>query len=124
MENYKFTNCYIKEDGSKRWRCSTRNCPATVCSDGQCSAILDTNGMHTHPSTVGATELQVARVACKRKAVDDLGSRPSKVMRTCLSEVSTAYFCTQDLRNLSRCVQRVRRLKYPPGAKGSYTVAY
>ena len=61
--------------------------------------------------------LQVTRIKCKRKADEDVGSRPSKILRQCLTDESTTIMTKQDLRNLSRCVHRVRRQKYPPAPR-------
>ena len=50
-----------------------------------------------HAAACGSTERQVTY---KRKAADDVGSRPSNVMRSSLSSVNSENFYKNDLKKL------------------------
>ena len=59
VDDFRFSNCYIRKNGTKNWRCSCRQCPATVLTDDDCSIVLETTGTHSHAAVLGETERQV-----------------------------------------------------------------
>ena len=71
--NFKFwlakVNC---KEGSIRWRCNTRKCPAFLVTGNDKKIITKQGGMHTHQTKESVTETQIFKSACKRKAVEDI----------------------------------------------------
>ena len=119
VRGFKYCKGYVKDSNSKIvWRCSIRNCPALLVTNNSSTDIVESDDTcHVHPPVAGIADMQRARVSCKRKATDDIGSRPSKVMRACLKEVSTDNMTRADTKKLTRSIQDVRRSHYPKAPK-------
>ena len=62
VDDFRFSNCYIRKNGTKTWRCSCRQCRATVSTDEDCSIVLETRGAHSHAAVLGETIRQVRYV--------------------------------------------------------------
>ena len=112
-EEYRFRVGSTSKDGVTRWRCCTKTCPAKVfTSNGD---VVNCIGDHSHdpPRNTGAVQL---RQACKRKASEDLTSKPSKLIKTeHYNDASLQGTCimAEDYGRIRQAIYRERRKKYP-----------
>jgi hypothetical protein len=91
------------------WRCSNRNCPASVATNSDRTSLLSSSNNHRRIQLLHSDQLQGARIcSCTRKAADDIGSRQSKVLRSCLAELDATMFDRSDLYKLTRRIQSMR----------------
>ncbi|KAK3773938.1 hypothetical protein RRG08_004856 [Elysia crispata] len=98
---------------SKRFRCTKKDCPASLltdCCDEQNIVKIGKPHNHEAPST-HAKEMQTARASIKRKAEDSLNERPSKLVCSVVSSFST--ITSRDLDNLTRQVRQYRLKSRP-----------
>ncbi|KAK3761435.1 hypothetical protein RRG08_061105 [Elysia crispata] len=97
---------------SKWFRCTKKDCPASLLTDFNEQNIVKIGKPHNHeaPST-HAKEMQTARASIKRKAEDSLNERPSKLVCSVVSSFST--ITSRDLDNLTRQVRQYRLKSRP-----------
>ncbi|GFR79519.1 hypothetical protein ElyMa_005877400 [Elysia marginata] len=74
---------------SKRFRCTKKDCPASLLTDCDEQNIVKIGKPHNHeaPST-HAKEMHTTRASIKRKAEDSLNERPSKLVYSVVSSFS------------------------------------
>ena len=53
------------------------------------------------------------RVFAKRKVIDDLSQRPSKIVRTSIKDVGESVLHPNDLKSVSKAIYRIRRNSQP-----------
>jgi hypothetical protein len=70
------------KSGDLSWRCSAKGCKARVRTDAGPSLVIQQKNDHNHDPDDRGNERRVLRVNAKRKAVDDLSARPSKVIKS------------------------------------------
>jgi hypothetical protein len=73
-----------------------------VSSSSDPNVLLSRNDQHIHSVTTGASHVYVLGTSCKRKATDDVGARPSKVMRSCLATQANTSTERSDLARLTQ----------------------
>ena len=91
----------------------------------RCNARLETDngtvvkeliGQHNHAEKVANPSAVSLRVACKRKASDDISMRPSKIIRSAIASdvngVASEYLTTRDVVNCRAAMYRQRRKHY------------
>ena len=71
--------------------------------------VVETNGEHCHESDKPKCEQQQLRVSVKRKAAEDVTSRPAKLIRTELQASGNQSIQTNDLKLLQLAIYRERR---------------
>ena len=76
--------------------------------------VVETNGEHCHESDKRKCERQQLRVSVKLKAVEDVTSRPTKLIRTELQSSDNQSIQTSDLKLLQLAIYRERRRELPP----------
>jgi hypothetical protein len=110
-ENNKFSKSYEGKHNTS-WRCTKRGCNATIYTiDGTLDAR---DVVHNHPDTVTNVDSCVLRLGCKRKAMDNMDTRPGKVARTVLAEIQdTDNLRTNDIQNCKKAIYRARRKRLP-----------
>lgn len=79
LNNFKFSKAHVAKCGKIRWRCINRKCPSKIYTADDEITILETNLEHNHVEDVTVNRQQVSN-ALKRKALDDLTERPSKLI--------------------------------------------
>ena len=87
----------------------------TVCM------ILQQKNSHDHERDGRQIKRHVLRVSTKRKAIDDMSSRPSKIIRTELQSMTEENLVLTDIKSVAKAMYRRRRkcvlkvsLKCPP----------
>ena len=71
--------------------------------------VVETNGEHCHESDKRKCERQQLRVSVKRKAAEDVTSRPTKLIRTELQSSDNQSIQISDLKLLHLAIYRERR---------------
>lgn len=118
VNNYKYNfHKELKKSGEKLWKCALRKCTASVytlgCADSNNLVITKCNGEHSHEASLAALNRQVASTTCKRKAVDDLAEKPSKIIRKALANGLPSTVTTKDLGNIRKNIYNARRKFIP-----------
>lgn len=79
FENYTFSKVNVLKDGRIRWRCSNRRCPSKMYTADDEETILEKNIYHNHEANT-AVSRHAVRNSVKRKAVEELTGKPSKLI--------------------------------------------
>ena len=76
--------------------------------------MIYTKNEHCHAADERKNEKQILRDSVKRKAIDDLTQKPTKLIRTELVKmISEACLLPTDLKNIHQTVYRSRRKMFP-----------
>ena len=115
LDGYIYRLCYSSKICNS-WRCSIKGalkCSARIKTTCNNDTILTWNVVHTHSPDYKKTERQELRTRIKRKATEDIATRPAKVIRTELESFSEEYLTVSDTRNIALALYRQKRKKYP-----------
>ena len=107
-ENNKFTSYRKDQQGNEYWRCTINRCTARL-KTSTVGEVVELISNHAHADTVQNEAVQMLRTACKRKATDTACERPSKVIRTVLSEQAESDISSSDILNVRAAMYRERR---------------
>ena len=85
VKNFKFRKVGVLISGEKRWRCCIKNCKAAsighCISIGHDNLVVREHEKHNHvPLDSSSKEAYVLCSAVKRKAVQDLSGKPTKII--------------------------------------------
>ncbi len=114
LSNFKY---YLsrKNENFVTYRCTYRTCTAVVRMSGD--EILAELGMHRHGVDETKLNRQIVSATVKRKATEELCERPSKIIRSVLSENLPQSFTKRDRdyvrRNMYNARQKVRPFTKP-----------
>lgn len=110
--NFGSTN---KKDGSTRWRCVTRTCDAKLYTDKN-DAFSSAVGEHYHNKYDELNiNRQIVNTACKRKAIEDLNTRPKKIiLKEIAQNDATSYLNVHDIKRLRNNMYKYRAKVLPP----------
>ena len=92
------------KSGDLSWRCSAKGCKARVRIDAGPSLVIQQKNDHNHDPDDRGNERRVLRVNAKRKAVDDLSVRPSKVIKSELQTMNEKSLEPKDLKCIAKAV--------------------
>ena len=112
FQNNRFRLVY-KGLESTTWRCTKKACKAQIHTlpSGEVKELTVT---HNHDDKVLNIQLDKLKAQCKRKAVDQIDSRPAKVMREALSSLDNTHsITTSDLKNCRLMMYREKRKTLP-----------
>ena len=113
-EGFRYRLDVETKSGDLSWRCSAKGCKARVRTDAVPTLVIQQKNDHNHESDDRGNARHVLRVNAKRKAVDDLSARPSKVIRSKLQTMNEKSLEPKDLKCVAKVVYRKRRKIYPP----------
>jgi hypothetical protein len=113
-EDFRYRFHKTLKNGKVSWRCSNKSCKATLKTVGENLMVVETNGEHCHESDKRKCERQQLRVSVKLKAVEDVTSRPTKLIRTELQSSDNQNIQTGDLKLPQLAIYRERRRELPP----------
>lgn len=113
---HKFYKAHTSQAGTIRWRCVKKSCAAVVYSYVQCETQVFTKNevVHNHgqDSTISR---QIISNSVKRKAVSQLGEKPSKII--CLeikqNPADSDVLTSEDLQRISKNLYEARRNTLP-----------
>lgn len=82
VENVKFSEANVLKNGHIRFRCTTRPCNAHIIVNANLDKIIQTKHFpHNHAALEDSSiKLEIIRTAVKRKGVEDLHSKPKKII--------------------------------------------
>lgn len=115
VDNYKFKKEKDLKSGESYWRCiKTRTkCTAKIFTVGSDYIISRTENDHNHPPEVQKVNRQIVSTACKRKAIEDIAEKPSKIIRCELEKSLPDTFTMQDIEYVRRNIYNCRRKELP-----------
>lgn len=87
-DDYKFREKKVLKSGEKFWTCTVSKCNAKVFTLGSDNIISRKETVHNHENDIKKLNRQILSVASKRKAVEDITERPSKIIHSVLRENS------------------------------------
>ena len=108
-DNYKFRVGSTSKAGTTRWRCCKKNCSATLYTIRR--EVINFTGPHCHEQP--NVQADVLRRTCKRKALDDLTCKPSKIIKTEHFKSGDIQIEAGDYKRIREAIYRERRKKYP-----------
>jgi hypothetical protein len=82
VDGYTFRRDSILKSGEISWRCSLnrQKCQAKIRTDADSTRILSGTLDHNHPASDRSLERKLVRNRLKRKATEDILSRPAKII--------------------------------------------
>ena len=113
-DGYRYRVDVELKSGEIAWRCTSKGCKARIRTDSSASMILQQKNPHNHETDDRQIERHVLRVSAKRKAIDDMSSRPSKIIRTELQSMTEENLVPADIKSVAKAVYRRRRKNHPP----------
>ncbi|KAL8584038.1 hypothetical protein ACOMHN_022378 [Nucella lapillus] len=112
VNGYKFRYERSDKDGKGVWRCIQKRCKS-FDKDPE-AGIAWARLEHTHDQDSQASiERQQIRTVCKRKAVDDISERPSKIILTELTNRPDGELVPKDVKAVRQSIYRERRKLQP-----------
>jgi hypothetical protein len=107
--NFGSTN---KKDNSTRWRYVTRTCDAKLYTDKN-DAFISVVGEHNHNEYDKSNiNRQIINTACKRKSLEDLYTRPKKIiLKEIAQNDASSYLNVVDIKKLRNtiCINHVQK---------------
>lgn len=116
LNNFKF-RIGSSNKGLIRWWCTTKNCTAKVYTDENNICINNTDTpQHNHGEySCQALKKQVLNTACKRKAIENVSTRPKKIILTEIAQNSNSSDITiNDINRIRKNIYENRRKIMPP----------
>jgi hypothetical protein len=114
VNNYKFSFCDKLLNGESRWRCRVPKCNATIYTIGEDFLISRHNLIHSHEElSKSALQKQFVAVAAKRKASEDIGLQPKRIIHSVLKENESDQLTIDDVKSVKRSMYGERRKKFP-----------
>jgi hypothetical protein len=114
VNNYKFSFCDKLLNGESRWRCRIPKCNATIYTIGEDFLISRHNLIHSHEElSKSALQKQFVAVAAKRKASEDIGLQPKRIIHSVLKENESDQLTIDDVKSVKRSIYGERRKKFP-----------
>jgi hypothetical protein len=90
-----------------------QKCKAKIRTDADSTRILSGTLDHNHPASDRSLERKLVRNRVKRKATEDISSRPAKVIKNELFASNEENLKPSDITSLRQALYRERRNKFP-----------
>lgn len=114
VDNYKFSFKEELKSGEKKWCCRTPNCLANIYTVGLDYTISKSNLIHNHSACdIRIIQRQAIASTAKRIAVEDVGSQPSKILRSVIAKEDSTSITTTDLSYIRKNMYNARRKLQP-----------
>lgn len=98
----------------KLWRCVKKSCKASCKTDLDELMILENRSEHNHEEpSERQVQRQIIRQICKRKAEDEPGERPSKIILNEIGKQNAQDLLPNDVQTIRLAVYRQRRKTQP-----------
>ena len=98
---------------STSWRCTMKDCRAMIHSNTN-GDVLEKSVTHSHIDKVPDVQFDALKTQCKRKAIEHVEARPSKIMREALADMDSTYnVTTGDITNCKLSMYRARKKSFP-----------
>lgn len=115
FENFKYRLAHTSKNGEIRWRCTNSKCAATVFTNTSENIVFKKCNEHNHDviSEKVLNRQQVTQ-SVKRKAVDNILEKPSKLIRLGTNDLkSKSTFTEHDAFCVRKNIYYTRRKKWP-----------
>lgn len=114
VNNYKFNFADKLLSGEVKWRCRVPTCKAALYTVGEEYVVSKCNLTHCH-AELSASEIQkqLVAVSAKRKASEDIGLQPKRIIQSVLNHNPTNCLTLKDLHSVKRSIYGVRRKTFP-----------
>ncbi|CAI6349412.1 unnamed protein product [Macrosiphum euphorbiae] len=116
LNNFKFFKHHTSKKNEITWRCVINKCSAKVYTLGQNAQLINTDKScfdHNHASDSTLNRQQISN-ACKRKAVDSIVEKPSKIIRKEVSNYANeGDLIAPDLKLIARNIHNARMHCFP-----------
>ena len=110
--NNRFYRSYIGKNKTT-WRCVMKIC-GVIIHTSESGDVIESGVNHTHDDSVQNVGVYVWKENCKRKAVDSIDQRPSKIFRTELASLADTHnFSNRDITNCKQAMYKKRRTQMP-----------
>ncbi|KAJ4430097.1 hypothetical protein ANN_22306 [Periplaneta americana] len=86
IDDFKFYKDSELKSGEMKWRCTLQMCNSKIYTAGN-NDIVTSELIHNRDKEVNKSEREIVSTIAKRKATEDISSRPSNVIRTILREL-------------------------------------
>ena len=113
-DSFKYSKAHTSKEGKIRWRCYIRSCPAKIYTNvADESDIIDMVGVHNHNKCTHIAR-QTLSTSVKRKAIEDISERPTKLIhRELINNDHKSDITTVDIKCVRRNMYVARRKLIP-----------
>lgn len=114
-ENFKYYKSKLLRTGETKWRCAVRSCSAKIYSkDNNINKReLRKVGEHNHSVDMKKLQRQIISAEAKRKAIEDINEKPSKLFNGILQNIETSKTLTKnDVVCIKKNAYRARKKIY------------
>ncbi|KAL4153054.1 hypothetical protein QTP88_000887 [Uroleucon formosanum] len=119
ISNFKFRKINRPlSSGEVKWRCTVKTCRAFLKTVGDDDRITEQSLNHNHESLSDQNlQKQFVTGIVKRKATEDICTKPSKIFCNGIKNIPTEQLQVSDVRNIKRNIYNARRKILPPFPK-------
>ena len=123
-DGYTYRIDRILKSSEISWRCTVKTCKGRLRTDDSCTTIISGTSIHSHDIESKKVEFQAIRASVKRKAFDDISTRPMKIVRSELQCVDDEDLEEKDLKNLTMAIYRkdVQSFQLYPNLERMFTM--
>jgi hypothetical protein len=106
----------VLKTGECFWCCTNKSCKAKIYTLGRENVISRSDLNHNHQSDDQKLARKIISNGVKRKAVDDIAERPSKIIHSVLKENNNVIDCIKinDITCVRKTIYNKRRQLQPP----------
>lgn len=114
LNSFKYSFVRQRRDGLLKWKCSNRNCSASILTTNDKKQLDGAIGEHNHEGNdQQKIDRQILRENCKRKAEEITSMRPSKIIRTELLNSNISNIMCSDIKSVRKAMYDRRKKQYP-----------
>ena len=113
IKGFRFRIDYTSKSGDIAWRCVQRNCRARIKTTSDKATMVSQTNDHNHDSNERMNEKIELIARTKRKAVEDISARPSKLIRQELQFMQESSLQPKDIVATRKAIYRVRQKVQP-----------
>nr|CAI5851702.1 unnamed protein product [Callosobruchus analis] len=124
VEKFQFCKQDVLKSGEVRWRCIKKNlrCLAKLYTVGAEYTVTRSELIHNHESDETTLERKIVTTSCKRKAEEDISEKPSKIIKSVLSNHLPENVSSTDVSLIRRNLYNSRRKLLPALPKDIHDV--
>lgn len=114
INNFKFSKYRKLKCGNFSFRCTNKKCKAIATLNPQCTSIINHKNEHNHSEySENAVHKDIIRSSVKRKAVEEMHTQPSKIIRRELLLKSDYNLNHGDMHLLRNSMYATRKKHFP-----------
>lgn len=115
VNSFTFSQDKTLKSGETYWRCVKRSCKAKIFTMGPEKLVIRSDLEHNHECDIKTLNRQIVRSSAKRKAMDNLNERPSKIIHSALKENvgCMSHMTVKDVNLIRNQIYSGRRMAQP-----------